>query len=973
MLNRIDRDPAFVGRAAELDLLRQRLTAARSGSGKLILIHGEAGIGKTSLARALSREAEQEGVRVGRGRGYEGGWSPPYTPWLEALNGIVARDAFDGAETRTDFKNDLSPDEARFRLHDRLLRELREQAVAQPLMVVIDDLQWADEGSFELLRHIAHFGLDAPILIVATYRDGGLEIAHPLSRSLLLFQRSDRATFLHLGGLELQEIAQLLEASGLPEIGDEIPGRVYEATDGNPLFVAEMIQNWEDDPSSAAVFGSHVALESVPEGIRRVVEYRLARLSPEARAVISNVSVFSAGFDFAVLPFLTELAEPELLDAIDELLGARLIEPVNHAGAERYDVVHALLRAALIEPLSPSRRVRLERNAAIALERAYGAGAEMYAEELAIQFGRSASLAGAESGLRYALLATDRARRGFDRERTVFFLRLARDLVLRSTPDVRAMVLCELAVAESDAVQIDEACDTASQALEALSAFDAPATTIAQFYADLVTSLKQHASAENRVWRPLLEAGLAIAAPLRDVQWARLMLLVDPVQPVSRDVIRVGRWTGYDREAVSIARAGGDQRLLARAVESFEFRDRRETAEHLALVRTWTDPLAVMFGLTVVANDLQYRHGAFDDAELLWEELIVLAGRQGAINWQAQATNQLTILHIARGRFDAARDSEERANALLDRLGEGRRSDVLALEMSTALAIELGGDWGQLAKAWEQVIYDRSLGPNDPGTLMTAYYTALTTYCHAESGDRGETIGLLEFMTPLLESLGPLAANQNGAIALAAEAVWRIDLRELAPRYFALAMALRESRLGDYPQTSIALTIARMAALSGQSELARMSFAEARGELAMSRQRPLRAKVDLDEAIFLQRTGIDAEQAGIEGLAESAYQAFTQLGMTEWAERAATLRETAANRVPDQNDVPGGLSGREVDVLRLVAQGLSDRQISDQLFISPRTVNSHIRNMLNKTGAINRTDLSVWWYKQGFGNSGEYT
>jgi DNA-binding CsgD family transcriptional regulator len=291
--------------------------------------------------------------------------------------------------------------------------------------------------------------------------------------------------------------------------------------------------------------------------------------------------------------------------------------------------------------------------------------------------------------------------------------------------------------------------------------------------------------------------------------------------------------------------------------------------------------------------------------------------------------------------------------------------------METAFALELGGDWARLAAEWARVVLDPRLGPNDPATLMSTHYAALASYCYAEQGERGEASGLLETLTPLLESLTPFDANQNGAVAIAAEAVWRLDLRHLAQRYLGLATALRTRGVGDYPQTSIALTIARMAALANQPDLAREHFDLARTEITASRQRPLRAKVDFDQALFLHRAGIDVDAAEIEQLMASANEAFVQLGMTRWAERAAALRETIANQVPIGADFPGGLSEREVEVLRLVARGLSDRQISDQLFISPRTVNSHIRNMLNKTGAINRTDLSVWWSRQDFNDPGE--
>lgn len=958
-LNRSSRDSLFVGRESELELLRGDLAAARSGAGGVVFIHGEAGIGKTSLARAIAREAEAAGARVFWGRGYEGGWSPPYTPWLEALPGITAD--IEPIES-------LDPEESRFRFHDAIARHLRELSSDKMLVLVFDELQWADNGSLELMRHLAHFGLDTSTYIVATYRDSDVDPGHPLAQLQAQLRRVDHVRSLSLDGLGPEEITRLLESSGMPGVSADESERLCAATDGNPLFVTELVEHWRNEggPESSLVVSG-----PIPDAARHVVQYRLERLSKPAQTVLSNTVVFTAGFDFGVLPHLTGFSEVELLDAIDELLAARLIEAKLDAGAERYDFVHSLVREALISPLSPSRVVRLERNAAVSMERAYGDGADAHASEIAIQYGRSASLAGAEAGLRYALIAADRAQRGFDREQIAFFYRIARDLVAHSAPEIRASVLCKLAVAEADAVHIEDAVAAGADAIQALEQSNATREDNVSFYGDLIVALKEHASAANSVWRPLLDAALAVASSDRDQFWARIALLADPVQPVSRDAIRAGRWIGFDPEAVAIARSSGDERTAARAVESFDYRNRSETESYLALARTWKDPAAMMYGLTVSANDFQYRHGAFREAELIWEELIAIAARHGAISWQAQAMNQLTILHIARGRFALAKESEERANALLDRLGAGRRSDVLALEMETALALELGGNWPGLASAWRAVIADPALGPNDRATLMSAYYASLAAYCSAEAGDETGTRSLLDVLAPVLEAMSPGDPNHNGAVAMAASAVWMIECIDLAPRLHKLALELWRQQLGDYPQTSIALTIARMAALSGRADEATEFFAKARTVLDESGQRPLRAKVDLDEATFLTKSAGNVDHDSIGELLRRSGAAFEEIGMTEWAERARSKQLSSTGLASSPSDFPAGLSIREVEVLRLVARGHSDRQISDDLFISRRTVNSHIRNMLNKTGAVNRTDLSVWAVQQGLANRDE--
>src|SRR5262249_35685521 len=158
-----------------------------------------------------------------------------------------------------------------------------------------------------------------------------------------------------------------------------------------------------------------------------------------------------------------------------------------------------------------------------------------------------------------------------------------------------------------------------------------------------------------------VERGLALAGDRRDRTRARLVFLIDPIEPISRDLVRAGRWLGYDREAVAVARATGDEDDYARSYESWDPRTRAETDELVSRARGWQRPSAIMYALTVAANDYQYRHGAFRDAIALWQELIGLSERYGAISWQQQATSQITGLLVAFGRFEEAREMQRRA------------------------------------------------------------------------------------------------------------------------------------------------------------------------------------------------------------------------------------------------------------------------------------------------------------------------
>ncbi len=202
-------DTQFVGRTSELTTLTARYQAAVAGNGGVALIAGEPGIGKTRLAHAFADHAESRGALVLWGRCYEGDWSPPFAPWVEAIGGFVrhapaeqVRDALgltapQGASSLAQIVPDLEslvtdlpalislgPDEERVRLYDAVVRFLLRLAEQQPVVIVLDDLHWADRATLDLLRHVVYFAAHARLLLVGTYRDLELGPDHPLTALL---------------------------------------------------------------------------------------------------------------------------------------------------------------------------------------------------------------------------------------------------------------------------------------------------------------------------------------------------------------------------------------------------------------------------------------------------------------------------------------------------------------------------------------------------------------------------------------------------------------------------------------------------------------------------------------------------------------------------------------------------------------------------------------------------------------------
>ena len=995
--------PGLVGRARELAALRARLAEAAAGRGGVVALGGEPGIGKTRLAQAFAAIAHAGGAAVRWGRCYEGEWAPPYGPWLEAL-AEHAR-AVGPDRLRSDLVDlgpwaaplgqavpalravlpdpapppPLTPEEERFRLNDAAARFLLAAAREQPLLVVLDDLQWADRPSLALLRHVARLADRAKLLIVVTYRDGGLDREHRLTDALAELRREAAFAALPVKGLDREEVTDLLAQAVRREVSPELGRAIHGETGGNPFYVREVMRHLLDEGALVDRDGRWAAERGirelgVPEGVRQVVGRRLARLSAPTRRLLDHAAVFTGGVDFAVLLALTGLPEEDLLDALDEALAAQVLRAADNR-RETYEFAHAIVRHALVAEWArnPSRVARLHRQAAEALERVHAGHELAHAAELAIQYHASAALPGAARGVPYALAAAEQARAAYARERAVDFLRIARDLSGDLDPGSRGTILCRLATAEAEALLLADAQRTVPEALAALAAGEAAPSQVAAFLTTLAQALKA-SGAEGAVWRPLVERGLALVGNDHGLTWARLTLLIDPVEPIPSEVLRAGRWLGFDPEAVAVARLHGDEEDYARTLEPFDPRDRLETRALIALGRSWSRPTAVLRALTVAANELQYRHGAFAEAMDLWREVQATAERYGATSWQAQALNQLTLLHVARGEFGLARETEARTAELVARLGPigggAGEPEAIAAERTSSFALYLDGDWPALAAFWTRFGSGPATGANEITTLAGPVYAAMAALAHARAGTTAEARRLLAALTPILESMDPKAGNHNGAVALAADAVWTLEARDLAAAYRRLALDVIGAGVGDYPQTSNQQTVARMATLRGDPSEARPYFAQAREVLEASGQRPLRAIVDHDEA--LAEAGFDGAGGDRIGqLLDAALAAFADLGMAGWGERTQELAARIGPRAEGRAIYPAGLSEREADVLRLIARGYSDRQISDELFISPRTVNAHVRNMLTKTNRINRTELSVWAVEHGLVASAE--
>ncbi|MEL7208315.1 MAG: AAA family ATPase, partial [Actinomycetota bacterium] len=446
--------------------------AARHGEPGLVLISGEPGIGKTRLAAHLAASAHDDGSIVLYGRS-EQELDVPFRPWAESVDQLVAGAPAGLLDDVADWGADLGrlvpsvgspppsggdPDSERLRLFTSVSELLRRAGAEAPVMLVLDDLHWADESSLLLLRHVVRHRRDARLLVVGTYRDTDLARTHPLAAVLADLRREAAIERIDLGGLDQDEVNEFLnraaDGAADPDDVEALAATVWSETEGNPFFIGEVINHLVDSGALVQRQGQWQGDEGLidqiglPEGIREVVGRRLAELSGDADEILRAAAVIGPAFDASVVASVLDTDVDAVVTTLDDAVRRRLLVEDDER-LDRFRFVHALVRTTLLEEIRTSRRVRLHHRIGLALEQT-GAGAP----DLAHHFGEAAVLADADKAVEYSVRAAEEATERFAFEQSVRFRRMAVEAVeLLPSPDdaLRAEMLTALGEARNQA------------------------------------------------------------------------------------------------------------------------------------------------------------------------------------------------------------------------------------------------------------------------------------------------------------------------------------------------------------------------------------------------------------------------------------------------------------------------------------------------------------------------------------------
>ncbi|HZQ77545.1 MAG TPA: AAA family ATPase, partial [Acidimicrobiia bacterium] len=422
----------FVGREEEIERLLQIWKEATAGERRVALLAGEPGIGKTRLAVELAVRVQAAGGVVLAGRCDED-LGVPYQPFVEALRHYVT-----GAEDRRlgRYPEELTrllpeigqlvaplaeplrsdPETERYRLFDAMASWLADVSAEAPVLLVLDDLHWAAKPTLLLLRHVLRSQEPLRLLVLVTYRDSDIGRGHPMSQLLAELRRDGAMERLALNGLDAPAVAAFIEAVAGHRLDDEeeqaLPTVVWRETDGNPFFLGEVLRHLSESGAVEQrggrwVLNAAVDELGIPEGVRDVVGQRLSRLAEPTNRVLATAAVVGPEFEPAVVERAAGVGQDEVLAAVEEALGARLLVEVS---ADRYRFAHALVRATLYDELSGPRRLSLHRRVAEAIESLHGPALDDHLPALAHHWARaSAPAAATAQAVDYATRAGDRA------------------------------------------------------------------------------------------------------------------------------------------------------------------------------------------------------------------------------------------------------------------------------------------------------------------------------------------------------------------------------------------------------------------------------------------------------------------------------------------------------------------------------------------------------------------------------------
>jgi diguanylate cyclase (GGDEF)-like protein/putative nucleotidyltransferase with HDIG domain len=696
----------FVGRDAEMQRLIRLLESTMESGPYLVSVVGEAGVGKSTLVRRLMSEVRLRTGSLASGRCVEADAKPPYAPWAEVIAGLHQLGVVPPHEWRELARlvpavgsGPVDPSGgSKYGLFDEIVEYLRLAAAARPIVIVLDDMQWSDSATWDVLEHVMAKLDQERLLICLTMRSEDTR-GEALERRHRLI-RDERFHEIELSRLTHAEVQQWLASVFAGDATRELLAYLQRYSEGNPLLATQLIRMLLDDGAVRYEHGRW-ALRSererdLPAALTGLMDRRLERLSANTRRILNTAAVIGRSFDVDLAIAAGAGPEDEVLDALDEGMAHAVIEPAREMTGSEFTFTHGLLVDAVRRTINPRRLARIHERVAVAMEQRVPDNAA----EIAIHYDRAGI---PQKAFRHAMAAGGAALTVYAHAEARRFFEIAERAA--SEPVERAQALHRLAeVAETEGryALTEELCDRALAGLAGRA--DDHAILGLRRMRERTRALQgQPANETIQACRNLL--GKARMLGDRSEQAALLNM-------ISQYQGRLGDWKDAEevaREAVAAAEEANDGRLMAEALTRLgtSMMDRRsdEAGEHyhraLALFRTVGDRCGEA-RCYINIGIIHQRAGEVTAAESAYDRALDAASSAHAVDLAGLASLNLGVMYLRRGQTELA--SERYAEAL-ERFSESsNESHRLATLYNMAHLAREGEDWATASALYDQVV-----------------------------------------------------------------------------------------------------------------------------------------------------------------------------------------------------------------------------------------------------------------------------
>lgn len=949
-MNRRTAGDVFIGRDRELSEMSRLVDDLSKGMSAVAFIAGEPGVGKTYLLAKILDHAHRKKMFSARGHCSEDEGAPPFWPWVQVIRPLIeeasraelAYQLGEGAaiiadlfpEIHTKLKEVPSPPEkatperARFRLFDSLAQFLKRSAEARQIVFVVEDLHWADEPSLRLLEFLSNqFGSNG-ILIAGSYRESDLSKNHPLTQLLGDLAGSRGYKHVHLEGWEHTETAHYLAEATDNKISEQMMCAIHEQTGGVPLFVAEIGRLISDDPSSFCESQSRSVSVPMTDGIRHVVARRLSTRSATCGEVLSWAAIIGRQFDLSVLSSLGCVESSELYSAMQEAETAHLIDEVpNHLN--HYTFRHALIQQAILKDLSSTERTFRHNTVAIVLEKHFATQAPQRGAEIA----------------QHLLLAGDHA----DQERLLFFLQHAAETALSAYAyeEAARYFTHALDVAGHDSVSLQSAhcwfgIGCSSLTTSDFEKHEKPLTRAFEMF----EALGEHEMA--------IEAALALDHHSQ-VEWLKRRALDLATVDNPNRVRLLGQF------ALQLSFIGAEIEEIDCLLK--EARD---------LVPQFTDPRLEAQVFRVQAR-FDYNQGRWDSAIDSVERAVNLANSIDDDHLKCEAYTRAADIYIETTRPNRAIEAGNRALSLAEKMGdrwlmiwalialcrsmcefgrfeEARKHSDRLLTIAPDFfrvhgqRVELELHSGDMTAAREFLSKFMAIVESNPYFLLGGVpqwqaASTLATWAFLSDDDE-HLVAAQQYAHQVIDgdAVGP-AARWLIVPALAKIAILGANPARAADHY-EFIKAEYEGRFGYEHFLGMA------SAAAGLHDEALDHYSNAWAVCEAGRKALCLVETGYHYGSFLLRHQHTDRAEASEVISVALHEA-RRCGMKLWVRKLKMLEQS----------YPNGLSPREVEVLRVAAEGLTDKQIGERLFISAKTVGNHLTHIREKTSLHSRSAL----------------